>query len=1849
MPATLLSSARPARPAAARLRARIVSTVAMLLCLTLATASGAAAVESPAEVRALLEVAKVVTSPTGKVVQSGGEVNWSITVNCQSDTIYCWDTALTDVIPAPFEYVPGSVNYVSDGVWPAPTVTEPSAANGQTLTAVFNDVSSGFPGKKGLASGHGMTFSLTAKLPATSQIPAGGQEVPNTATLASSDEFVQDDSSTDTARIEFVPVLQPHLTKTWSEDVVVAGAAGLVGVSLDASHTSNLPAQALVITDPAAGSAAFDEFSFVAFTGFTMPASADQVTVSLALQGGTSETFPASASLPDEAAVATALASAGKTLADVVGVTATVSHSSGVDVIAAEEHAVLSFSMAQRATLTADQSPVTNTASATVATTGFGEETTESSDSITVEPPVLSARATKVYTSASGGELASDAVIVTGEAFGARATVRSIGNVPLDSLTVSDPAQRDAAVDPATYDFAAQGVTFVGFGTDGSNTLSRAGVVPSGATGATVTYTYADDGDGATAESGTFSADLATSPAQITFPEPDAGRTVLGFSVNFTGNLTASAVSAMPYALLAGPDATTARNSADGEVLAGSASAIAAPAIDEVNIVTPHVESRTDKAITPANTSVDAGATFVSVLTSRLDAIDGSPLSNVPVNTLTIEDSINTPPTTGTSVWDSSFRPTGLTASALPAGVRASVEVLVGGSWSTPSGLGSVTGAIPATTFATAVDGVRVTYVRSDGTPLDESQRYRTLVEWTAATANPPAVFRNLAVSQASGTNPADGTEVVGDRVADSDDITTTDGPGPGGDTVIAVETSKTWTSSDAPGSRALEVPLWVPNSGDYPTFGLRIGVQNDSKHEIPVDSLTLQEPAIGAQLVDGATVAQSNPFDAIQLVTLSDMTVPESADAATLSATLTPSGAAATTIVPAAGGDRAANIASVMAQVNAFLATHTDVVSVAFDVAGAAGGINTGEPLNAGFATAVREVRLSGAAIDPIDLTDNPLTVDNVVSAAAEYGEYSAAAAALDSLEIRALSTQEVSVQAIKSLSPDTATILSSGAGPTTTMVLGANKFTATATAPDADSYSNPISYELTDITPAFWDIFDLAGLTGVVGEPSGSSVDVRFGVEYRIGNAWLLPEDAPSDGWDVPQGSAFQAVPAGATLAPAGQSFDAVEGVRVKFWTADGSSRLPDMSTSSSNLSGYGQKLQLAFDLRPTFRASGEPIPDGTAITNTVEVAAVNAQGNQATDSASASFSVTSRTSDVTITKTPLDQTLPAGAGSNFVLTLRNTGTTAVRDLVLTDTIACVAGQPDVIYDPEVSAITLGTGGTDAPGVTTDLADAVVTYDQGCTDGSDTVSIALPEADTVWPGETYAVTVPLTVRAGHAPGDFENSYDLTYVDELGQDSVGPAVAQIQVPVAQGYWFTKYVREVVDTDAGEELTGITGICQGDEADYLSGALSEWQRTPCVVQTQPGGTEEWRLWLTNAGNLPTKSLVAVDVLPTPGDVGITTGLSHLQRGSTFTPTLLAGIDVEWLSATQGTLAISYQTAADGSCVLSGDEANEDPFSPDCLNWRTDWDSVKDDAAVLATVTALKFEVTYPDDALLQPSESVKISFRTQNPEELPAGAPLDDAPAWNSFGGWAQTVTNPLDAAEDFRYSYFRTAPLKAGVAISNPDPALALGDRAWVDVNSNGVQDESEPGLAGVGVTLHRLDGTVLSSTTTDDAGYYVFEGLYPGTYTVSFHLTEAQRALYSPTVPLKGRADVDSDIGREAAPDGSFSSGTVRITYPSRGDSDALMSASEYNALGLQSVADGSYIDPTVDAGFVLIEADEPSAIPVPVTPDPAGPSTTNGALSSTGAETSRALGVAAALLLAGIVLVAMRRRRG
>lgn len=94
------------------------------------------------------------------------------------------------------------------------------------------------------------------------------------------------------------------------------------------------------------------------------------------------------------------------------------------------------------------------------------------------------------------------------------------------------------------------------------------------------------------------------------------------------------------------------------------------------------------------------------------------------------------------------------------------------------------------------------------------------------------------------------------------------------------------------------------------------------------------------------------------------------------------------------------------------------------------------------------------------------------------------------------------------------------------------------------------------------------------------------------------------------------------------------------------------------------------------------------------------------------------------------------------------------------------------------------------------------------------------------------------------------------------------------------------------------------------------------------------------------------------------------------------------------------------------------------------------------------------------------------------------------------------------------------------------------IGDRVWHDLNRNGVQDNNEPGVAGVSLRLERLPGSAPAvsayprTTVSDGQGRYTFANLEPGQYRVV--VADAKGYAFAPFA-RGGNPQRDSDVDEQ------------------------------------------------------------------------------------------------------------------
>ncbi|MBR4081861.1 MAG: carboxypeptidase regulatory-like domain-containing protein, partial [Clostridia bacterium] len=105
--------------------------------------------------------------------------------------------------------------------------------------------------------------------------------------------------------------------------------------------------------------------------------------------------------------------------------------------------------------------------------------------------------------------------------------------------------------------------------------------------------------------------------------------------------------------------------------------------------------------------------------------------------------------------------------------------------------------------------------------------------------------------------------------------------------------------------------------------------------------------------------------------------------------------------------------------------------------------------------------------------------------------------------------------------------------------------------------------------------------------------------------------------------------------------------------------------------------------------------------------------------------------------------------------------------------------------------------------------------------------------------------------------------------------------------------------------------------------------------------------------------------------------------------------------------------------------------------------------------------------------------------------------------------------------------------------------PAAMTG-KAWLDENNDGVMDAGEALPAGETVTVtDQLTGKVFAQAVTDENGVFAVEGLIPGSYTLSYQLTDSVIA------PVAGDSTFAEENGQLVMKDVTFAAGEERADF--------------------------------------------------------------------------------------------------
>ncbi|WP_282942288.1 SdrD B-like domain-containing protein [Paenibacillus sp. RC67] len=287
----------------------------------------------------------------------------------------------------------------------------------------------------------------------------------------------------------------------------------------------------------------------------------------------------------------------------------------------------------------------------------------------------------------------------------------------------------------------------------------------------------------------------------------------------------------------------------------------------------------------------------------------------------------------------------------------------------------------------------------------------------------------------------------------------------------------------------------------------------------------------------------------------------------------------------------------------------------------------------------------------------------------------------------------------------------------------------------------------------------------------------------------------------------------------------------------------------------------------------------------------------------------------------------------------------------------------------------------------------------------------------------------------------------------------------------------------------------VNSVVKVESVKWVQGDLdgSNWTKYPDKGITTPGGKVEYKLQVTNVGNIPVRSLLIVDALPRVGDRGV---IDTSPRDSKWSPVLTSKL------STPSFITVYY--TADTIITMSGGLWSKEP------------------PADITKVTGIKFE--FSDDHVIAPGAQEELNWVMR----APVNAPTGDQTAWSSFGFTAKRNDNGK--------SLLASEPLKVGVVVKE-DAKGEIGDYVWLDMNEDGIQNEpKEQGINGVRVELYNKSNELVQSTITSNdhagnPGYYLFTNLDAGSYKVKFIRPDGYSGWTKANVGDNRASDSDAD----------------------------------------------------------------------------------------------------------------------
>ena len=473
---------------------------------------------------------------------------------------------------------------------------------------------------------------------------------------------------------------------------------------------------------------------------------------------------------------------------------------------------------------------------------------------------------------------------------------------------------------------------------------------------------------------------------------------------------------------------------------------------------------------------------------------------------------------------------------------------------------------------------------------------------------------------------------------------------------------------------------------------------------------------------------------------------------------------------------------------------------------------------------------------------------------------------------------------------------------------------------------------------------------------------------------------------------------------------------------------------------------------DGNPIVEGAGQG--DGTLVTNCTTLDYLDHTGTPATSGPTCTSATAKQEFAVPrITKSGDPGPFVPGATVSWDITITNTteASTSLDDFVIRDLIPDQYDDTTPIalaYVPDSATVVSKPSGAPDPavGVSVDGASGRTLLEWRWTAGDSTsYSLAPGESITVRYDATLPDPTPPGLITNHASiSGWTNVPSNTNPDkQLVWECPAPSPADadlvaltgpsgcfdsspVEVLAITGLDSVKWVRGEADVD----IVNATGGDPDDPDPEMAG----YSRYPKRSYTYQGGFVDYRLVLTNPGNVGADDISVLDVLPAVGDRGILTG----ARGSQWRPILVAPVQLP--AALAGVVEVYYSTSAT-PCY---DSRFKIPAG--CTDWSvTPPDPISDTRALM---------YDFDDDYAIGVGESLQLEINLI----APAGQPIDGSVAWNSF---AYSISRADTGGE-----LLPAEPRKVGMEV-RAAPHAVYGNYVWFDFDHDGIQDPQESGPA--------------------------------------------------------------------------------------------------------------------------------------------------------------------------------------